>query len=79
MARDIARNVFWLTEEPHPADWSWGNGAGMHRNQEMVDLGADVCLAFIRGKSSGTRDCADKAAKAGIPVIRHVDNETVET
>lgn len=78
-ARDFARAMWWLEEEAHPADWSWGTGAGMHRNQDMVDLGADVCLAFIRGKSKGTRDCADKAAKAGIPVIRHVDNVTDET
>lgn len=74
LARDIARNISWATEEPHPADWSWGNGAGMQRNDEMVALGADVCLAFIRGKSNGTRHCAGQAAKAGIPVIRHVDN-----
>lgn len=75
LARDIARSVPWLEEEPHPADWSWGQGAGMHRNSEMVALGADVCLAFIRGKSSGTRHCAGQAEKAGIPVLRFVDNE----
>lgn len=79
MARDIARRTPWVTEEAHPADWSWGNGAGMHRNQEMVDLGADVCLAFIRGKSNGTRHCAGQAEKAGIPVIRYVDNDADET
>lgn len=74
MARDYARSVDWLLEEAHPADWSWGNGGGMIRNLYMVSLGADVCLAFIKGKAAGTRHCAGEAAKAGIPVIRHVDN-----
>ena len=75
MARDIARSEPWLTEEPHPADWSWGKGAGYHRNQQMIDLGADVCLAFIEGPSRGTKHCAGQAAKAGIPVLRYVDIE----
>lgn len=76
MARDIARQVDWLSEEAHPADWAgWGSSAGMYRNDEMVALGADVCLAFLRGPSRGTRYCAGQAAKAGIPVVRYVDND----
>jgi Protein of unknown function (DUF2493). len=78
MARDFARACDWITEEAHPADWSWGNGGGALRNIHMVSLGADVCLAFIRGKSAGTRHCAGEAAKAGIPVIRYVDNPDEE-
>ena len=35
----------------------------------MVDLGADVCLAFPLGESRGTRDCMRRASEAGIPVI----------
>ena len=42
--------------------------AGHYRNQAMVDLGADVCLAFPVGASRGTRDCMRRAALAGIPV-----------
>jgi hypothetical protein len=76
LARDIARSVPWLTEEAHPAEWeTYGKGAGFIRNQDMVDLGADVALAFLRGPSRGTRHCAGQAEKAGIPVIRYVDNE----
>lgn len=41
---------------------------GNHRNQRMVDLGADMCLAFPLGRASGTRDCVRRAAAAGIPV-----------
>lgn len=43
--------------------------AGFIRNQRMVDSGADVCLAFPRGASKGTRDCAARAKSALIPVI----------
>lgn len=41
---------------------------GPLRNQKMVDLGADACLAFPLGESNGTRDCMARAKKAGIPV-----------
>src|SRR4051812_20252077 len=58
-----------LTHEPHPADWhTHHSAAGPIRNQEMVDLGADLCLAFPRRTSRGTWDCIRKAADAGIPV-----------
>jgi hypothetical protein len=55
--------------ERHPADWQqFGRGAGPKRNQEMVDLGADICLAFMNPGSRGTADCVRRAEKAGIPV-----------
>jgi hypothetical protein len=45
--------------------------AGHRRNQLMVDLGADIVLAFHQDKSRGTADLIARAKKAGIPVIVH--------
>jgi hypothetical protein len=42
--------------------------AGHRRNQFMVDIGADLVLAFHRNNSRGTADCISRAKKAGIPV-----------
>jgi hypothetical protein len=58
------------THEPHPADWARnGRAAGPKRNQAMVDLGADICLAWPGPGSKGTFDCMRRAAKAGIRVV----------
>ncbi len=42
--------------------------AGNYRNDLMVSLGADACLALPRGRSSGTRDTVRRAKSAHIPV-----------
>jgi hypothetical protein len=69
---DIARSVGLMDVEVHPALWEkHGKAAGPIRNQEMVDAGADVCLAFPMGESRGTRDCMRRAEAAGIPVINY--------
>lgn len=59
--------------ERYPAKWArLGNAAGPIRNQQMVNLGADICLAFpetrlVQPKKSGTHRCLEMAEKAGIP------------
>jgi len=72
-----------LKVEPHPASWlihapGWCRcgkvkprvckGAGPKRNQEMADLGADLCLAFPLKDSRGTWDMVRRAKKKGIEV-----------
>ncbi len=72
-----------LTVERHPAKWGrYGRRAGLVRNDHMVSLGADLCLAFIAPcdrcrdgashPSHGTVHCASAADAAGIP-LRVVD------
>jgi hypothetical protein len=57
-----------VTVERYHADWAtYGRGAGPRRNQLMVDLGADACLAYIFNSSRGASGCALMAEKAGIP------------
>jgi len=72
------QNLDYISQETHPADWNkHGKAAGPLRNQEMVDLGADVCLAFPLGESRGTRDCMRRAEAAGIPVINYGENRVL--
>lgn len=77
IASEVARSDYRMTEEAHPADWKkHGRAAGPIRNQKMVDLGADRCLAFLYGDSRGTRDCARRAEEAGIYVTYYVGKDT---
>lgn len=67
-----------LTTERHRANWRpagvFDRTAGFKRNAEMVALGADICLAFIRNDSRGATHTTDLAEKAGIPVRRFTES-----
>ena len=56
-------------EKVYVADWDKeGKKAGLVRNQQMADDGADLCLAFWNGTSKGTEYMIKAAAQAGIIV-----------
>ena len=64
------------TVERHPANWDQhGRAAGIRRNQHMIGLGADLCLAFIRNNSPGATHCATTTHQAGIPTTIHRADE----
>lgn len=71
-ADTIARGIWvgqGLKDEPYPAQWrAFGKRAGRLRNELMVDLGADLCLAFPLEHSIGTLHCMKIAREAGIEV-----------
>lgn len=61
--------------ERHPALWRphgiYNPQAGLLRNRQMVEAGADACLAFIRNGSRGATHCANLAEEADIPTRRY--------
>jgi len=75
LAKEACKVIWGVRVEPHKADWNGphGKGAGHVRNQEMVDTGADVCIAFkdkfdfSPNAKGGTEDCVRRAVDAKIP------------
>ncbi len=76
----VAARELGIDVEPHLADWKGlANIAGTARNREMVEAGADLCLALHRSleTSKGTKDCVRQALAAGIPVYLIEDERAV--
>lgn len=70
-----------VTQEIHEPHWEQGGAyvpsAGHQRNQKMVNLGADLVLAFVHNNSAGATGCMRAAMKAGLEVrvLRTNDQE----
>lgn len=78
LAESAARELGMRTEA-HPAAWrQYGRAAGAIRNYAMVGLGADLCLSWPLGASTGTRDCMSRCREAGIPVRNLGDPDPAE-
>jgi hypothetical protein len=61
--------VNWIVPETYPADWDkYGKAAGPIRNQQMLDTGIDLVLAFPTKESKGTWHMVKIAHAAGVPV-----------
>lgn len=51
-------------------DWdSYGRAAGIMRNQDMLNSGVDIVIAFPKGEARGTRDMMRRAKKEGVEVV----------
>src|ERR1044071_1065880 len=67
LADQVAVGNGWHIEE-YEYDPMLYEGDPRNRNTYMVDLGADLCVAFYIppiGRKGGTRDCYEKAITAG--------------
>lgn len=73
MAAEIAELEGYELER-YEADWvRYGKPAGPIRNLQMVNAGAEMCLAFFKvgAGNAGTNNCVKFAEHAGIPVRRY--------
>jgi|RhiMetdeSRZDD1v2_1073273.scaffolds.fasta_scaffold325799_2 SLOG family YspA-like protein len=67
----VRREHDGVAVERYPANWQrYGKGAGPRRNEELVRLGADMCIGFLRqDNSTGTKNCLALSRHAGIPTF----------
>ena len=71
----VADELGWDIEL-HPANWNaHGRPAGFIRNKEMVDLGADIVLGFIRNASKGGSMTVNLAKNANLHTVAHYWND----
>lgn len=69
IARSLALSLGLKVEDHWPDYVNYDfAAANKRRNQEMVNAGADLVLAFPTPSSRGTWDCVRRAKNAGIPV-----------
>lgn len=72
LCENLARKAGWKIEQ-HIPNWNEeGKKAGFLRNEKMVKLGADACLAFIKNASKGATHCSNFAISNNIPTKRVV-------
>ncbi len=65
--REKTNKQYIVKVEKHPAEWDkYGKSAGPKRNEQMVNAGADICLAFNKNNSPGTSGTIKLVEKAGI-------------
>lgn len=65
---EYTSKITWVYIDPFPADWArHGKAAGPIRNQEMIDSGLDLLVAFPGGR--GTADMVRRAKKARVPIL----------
>lgn len=56
--------------EQYNANWEvYGRAAGPIRNQQMLDTGIDLVVAFPRGEARGTKHMMKIAREAGVEVL----------
>ena len=66
----VRRENAGVTVERHPARWNpLRKAAGPIRNREMIYLGADMCIGFLKDSSKGTTGTLVLARQAGIPTF----------
>ena len=71
LAGDVGGRLLGHKVEVYPADWhTHGKAAGPIRNQQMLDSGIDLVIAFPGGK--GTEDIVRRARKTGVEVVVEV-------
>ena len=67
---DVLGRHMGMRVEIHRANWQkHGKAAEPTRNRAMVELGADLLVAYPLPGSRETQDCIKQAVKAGIPTI----------